>query len=188
MEVIKDISHGGLVTKPGQFSYLCTHLCVTSMSVQGAITWFKMVPVKQLTVKWKHDYSFGGSHFIADSPKWFHPTHKVLIAKSFWHHCYFSFKCPCGVDTNNPDQNVYKKAEKKNTSIVGEDLNKNSSPFLIIVGHNVQGVRTWKMQTLGLSLLCSSQGVRLTDFDVGLACWTGTAWWLWWWGLWRWFY
>ena len=40
-----------------------------------------------------------------------------------------SFKCPCGVDENNPDQNVYKIAKKANskqgdekTRVVGEDF------------------------------------------------------------------
>ena len=40
-----------------------------------------------------------------------------------------SFKCPCGVDKNNPDQNVYKIAKKANskqaneqTRVVGENF------------------------------------------------------------------
>ena len=40
-----------------------------------------------------------------------------------------SFKCPCGVDENNPDQNVYKIAKKANsrqgdegTRVVGENF------------------------------------------------------------------
>ena len=40
-----------------------------------------------------------------------------------------SFKCPCGVDENNPDQNVYKIAKKANSKkaeekerVVGENF------------------------------------------------------------------
>ena len=104
------------------------NMCLTSMSLQGAITWFveMTVDVKHIVkyivkhiAKWKHDSSLGDSLSILDSPKWFDPK-KVPIAKTLWHHCYLSFKCPCGIDNNNSDQPVYKKSNEKQR-IIGED-------------------------------------------------------------------
>ena len=113
-------------------------MCLTSMSLQGTVTWLNMV---KLLKTWKHESSSGDSLSVLD-PKWFDPTKEVSFTKTLWHHCYLSFKCPCGIDDNNPDQNVYKQSNEKQR-IVGEDW-KEKNPQNDSLSFLVSLCRRWK--------------------------------------------
>ena len=94
-------------------------------------------------------------------PPWVHPINKVPIWNFPNCNLYLSFDCPCGVDENNPDQNVYKngKTGDELNRIVGEkfipigiDININIGIDIVIL----QEVKMWKRRTPGLSMLLSS--------------------------------
>ena len=69
-----------------------------------------------------------------------------------------SFKCPCGVDENNPDQNVYKiakkangkKREEKDKRVVGENFI--LTHFIII--HSAQRMLFRRKIQTGVILFC----------------------------------
>ena len=82
---------------------------------------------------WRHFTHFWGQilSLFVTLPPWVHPINKVPILNNLNCNLYLSFDCPCGVDENNPDQNVYKNSK------TGGELNRIVGEKLIPIGIDI---------------------------------------------------
>ena len=158
-------------------------MCLSSISLQGAVTWL--------------NNEHGDSETLENVKTWiqlwwfsFYPWFTQMNRSQQGTHCK-PFVTPLLSQLQMslwrrwkqpwPECLRKSKGKKGNTNRWWGLKKYNIQSDLILYhcwSHCVQGVRVWKMQTLGLSSLCSNHLVDLTDSAVGPACLTGTAWWL----------
>ena len=162
---LKDISPRGSTYKAWRY-LLFANMCLTSMSLQGAVTWLTMVTVKLLKT-WKHESSSGDSLSILVSPKWFDRNKVPYPLQKLCDTIVISASNVLVASITTTPTSLFTKSPTKNS----ESLVRIDNTF----HHNVQGVRMWRTQILGTSSLCSNH-LEVFGYSVaGPACLTGTA-------------